>query len=81
MGESDLSVLTGSGVHLSRPGREAPGRQPQANVVGTNGALVIRVTKSGEGVRAYRFLDVPQSNLEFARGRALGGYPIEVGNP
>ena len=54
---------------------------PKPNVVGTNGALVIRVTKSGEGVRAYRFLDVPQFNLEFARGRALGVYPIEVGNP
>ncbi|HEY3355968.1 MAG TPA: hypothetical protein VGQ83_22135, partial [Polyangia bacterium] len=37
------------------------------NVMGTNGVLLFRIT-DGVGDRAYRFLDLAQFGLEYARG-------------
>jgi hypothetical protein len=48
------------------------------NVLGTNGVLLFRVTEP-VGVSSYTWLDVPQFNLEYARGhRNEGHYTIEV---
>jgi len=48
------------------------------NVVGTNGVLLLRITDPC-GDRAYRFLDLPQFGLEYARGHLDDGtYPVDL---
>jgi hypothetical protein len=49
------------------------------NVFGTNGVLLMRIT-APDGERSYRFLDVTQFNLEYARGHTeVGTYEVDVG--
>jgi hypothetical protein len=49
------------------------------HVLGTNGVLVLRITDTG-GNRAYRFIDVMEFNLAYARGNVQqASYVIDVG--
>jgi hypothetical protein len=62
--------------HVLTPFESRYGELP--SVLGDNGVLVVRISAGGPPI--YRFLDVPQFNLEYARGHHDDAvYPLEIG--
>jgi hypothetical protein len=77
----EYAELFGQTAPLAAPNPLATVYSAGPNVVGTNSVLVIRI-EAQDGTRAYRFLDAPQLNLEYARGHATSAsYALDLATP